>query len=152
MAAPAQPTSSRLPSQLTSFIGREREVAEVKRLVLGNRLVTLTGAGGCGKTRLALQVAGDLLDEFPDEVWMADLAPLSNAAFVPNVIAAVLGFPEQPGRSLQDTLAESLRPRVLLLLLDNCERVWRARRLRRKTTAGRPACLARPNRSLGVYG
>jgi non-specific serine/threonine protein kinase len=115
--------SNNLPPQLTTFIGREREITEVKRLLRSARLLTLTGSGGCGKTRLALQVAGDLIKDFSDGVWLVDLASLSNPAFVAQAIGTILGIPEQPGRELEDTLADSLRPRRLLLLLDNCEHV-----------------------------
>jgi predicted ATPase/DNA-binding CsgD family transcriptional regulator len=123
MANPQVARFNNLPIQLTSFIGREREISEVKHLLLGTRLVTLIGVGGCGKTRLALQVANGLLGEFADGVWMVNLAPLSDPALVPQAVATALGIPEQPGRALKDTLADALRPRVLLLLLDNCEHV-----------------------------
>ena len=118
---PPVPRRHNLRTQLTSFIGREREIDEIKRLLGTTRLLTLTGTGGCGKTRLALRVADDLLNEAPDGVWVVDLAPVSNRAVVPQTVAAVLGIPEQPRRQLQQTLAASLRSRSLLLLLDNCE-------------------------------
>ena len=85
------------------------------------RLLTLTGSGGCGKTRLALQVAPGVLQEFPDGVWLAELAPLSDSSLVPNAVASALGVPEQPGRGLTQTLADSLRPKSALIILDNCE-------------------------------
>lgn len=85
------------------------------------RLLTLTGSGGCGKTRLALQVAPGVLQEFPDGVWLAELAPLSDSSLVPNAVASALGVPEQPGRGLTETLADSLRPKSALIILDNCE-------------------------------
>ena len=110
-----------LPLQLTSFIGREKETAEVRRLVSTGRLVTLTGAGGSGKTQLAVEAADGLLDEFADGVWLVELAPLADATLVPETVAAVLGHREVPGRSVLDVLLEQLRPRQLLLLLDNCE-------------------------------
>ena len=115
-----------LPRQLTSFIGREREIAEVRRLLTTTSLVTLTGAGGSGKTRLALQVAADVLDEYPDGVWAVELAALSNPDLVPQAVAAALGVPEQPGRAVRDTLAGALRPKTLLLILDNCEHLLAA--------------------------
>ena len=110
-----------LPLQLTSFIGREREKAEVRELLLTSRLLTLTGAGGAGKTRLALQVAAEVLEEFPDGVWFVDLATLSDPALVAHAVAKVLHVTEQPGRPIEDTLADALRDKHLLLLLDNCE-------------------------------
>lgn len=110
-----------LPLQLTSFIGREREKAEVRDLLLASRLLTLTGSGGAGKTRLALQVAAEVLEEFPDGVWFVDLATLSDPVLVAHAVAKVLNVTEQPGRPIEDTLADTLRDRHLLLLLDNCE-------------------------------
>jgi non-specific serine/threonine protein kinase len=110
-----------LPIQLTSFVGRERELAEVRQLLTTTRLLTLTGAGGCGKTRLALQVAAGLLDAFADGVWLVDLAPLNDPALVPQAVALALGIREAPDHPLLTTLAEALRARHLLLLLDNCE-------------------------------
>ncbi len=110
-----------LPQQLTSFIGRQREIEEVKRLLTTTRLLTLTGAGGCGKTRLALEVAVGLLEAYPDGVWLVELAALSDPALVPQAVASVLGVAEEPGRSLTQTLAETLKAKSLLLVLDNCE-------------------------------
>jgi predicted ATPase/class 3 adenylate cyclase len=110
-----------LPIQLTSFIGREREIAEVKHLVSTTRLLTLTGTGGCGKTRLALQVAWGLLGEFTDGVWLVELAALSDPMLVPITMASAVGCREQPGRALAETLADYLWPKSLLLVLDNCE-------------------------------
>jgi predicted ATPase/class 3 adenylate cyclase/DNA-binding SARP family transcriptional activator len=115
-----------LPLQLTRFIGREREMAEVKRLLQTARLLTLTGAGGCGKTRLALQVAADLLEEYPNGVWLVELAALTDPALVPQTVAATWGVREEPGRPLIQTLMDYLRPRSLLLVLDNCEHVLAA--------------------------
>jgi predicted ATPase len=110
-----------LPIQLTSFIGRERELAEVKRLLTTNRLLTLTGVGGCGKTRLALQVAADLVAEYADGVWLVELAALADPSLVTQAITSVFGVREEPRRPLMETLANYLRPRQLLLVLDNCE-------------------------------
>ena len=110
-----------LPLQLTSFVGRERELVEVGRLLARHRLVTLTGAGGCGKTRLALQAAADGLDAWPDGVWFVDLAPLTDPALVPQAALAALGLGEAPGRPPLERLTDALRPGRALLLLDNCE-------------------------------
>ncbi len=115
-----------LPVALTSFVGRERETAEVTRLLSGTRLLTLTGAGGCGKSRLALEVARGALEGARDGVWVVELAALSDANLVPQAVAAVLSVPEQPGRSVSDTLAEVLRHKTLLVVLDNCEHLLAA--------------------------
>lgn len=115
-----------LPRQLTSFIGREREMAEVKQLLHTTSLLTLTGAGGCGKTRLALQVAADLLEEYPDGVWLVELATLADPTLVPQTVASALGVREEPGRPLFATLSDYLSPKHLLLVLDNCEHLVEA--------------------------
>jgi hypothetical protein len=115
----AQPHN--LPLQLTRFIGREQQLAALAHRFAATRLLTLTGAGGCGKTRLALQTAAELVDDFADGVWLVDLAPLTDPALVPQMVAAVLGVREQPGRPLLATLTAALRHKTLLLLLDNCE-------------------------------
>jgi predicted ATPase/class 3 adenylate cyclase/DNA-binding CsgD family transcriptional regulator len=112
-----------LPVQLTSFIGREIEIAQVRKLLGDNRLVTLTGAGGSGKTRLAFQVAAEVVGEYPDGVWSVDLAPLGDPSFVPAAIASVLGVVESTFQPLSQTIAGLLRAKKLLLLLDNCEHV-----------------------------
>ena len=112
-----------LPAQLTSFIGREREMADLERLLASTRLLTLTGAGGCGKTRLALEVARQLLDRFPDGVWLADLAPLGEPSRVAHIVASVVDIRQAPGRSLVESMVDQLRHRRTLLLLDNCEHV-----------------------------
>jgi class 3 adenylate cyclase len=115
-----------LPAQLTSFIGREQAMAEVKQCLATSRLVTLTGSGGCGKTRLALQVAADLLEEYAGGVWLVELAPLVDDALVPQTVASALGVREEPGRGLTETLVEYLKPKALLLILDNCEHLLTA--------------------------
>ena len=112
-----------LRAATTSFVGREFEAGEVHAAVKAHRLVTLTGVGGVGKTRLALEVAGRLVDEFPDGVWFFELAALSDPAAVPDAVAAVLGVTQQPGRSVADSVAAALEGRVRLLVFDNCEHV-----------------------------
>lgn len=107
----------------TSFIGRESEAGEVQAAVKADRLVTLTGVGGVGKTRLALEVAGRLVDEFPDGVWFFELAAVSDPAAVPDAVAAVLGITQQPGKTVAESVATALEGRVRLLVLDNCEHV-----------------------------
>ena len=115
-----------LPIQLTSFIGRTREIAEVKRLLCTTRLVTLTGAGGAGKTRLALQAVADVVESYPDGVWLAEFAPIADPALVSKTVASALNVPEQPGREMTETLINALRPKTLLLVLDNCEHLLEA--------------------------
>jgi predicted ATPase len=110
-----------LPYQLASFIGREQEIAQLKELVTANRLVTLTGAGGAGKTRLAIEVASRLSDAFPDGVWLVELAALSDPRLVPQAVAQALEVKEQPARPLIETLSDYLASKKLLLVLDNAE-------------------------------
>jgi predicted ATPase/class 3 adenylate cyclase len=110
-----------LPPQFTNFIGRKREMSEVKQLLSMSHLVTLTGAGGAGKTRLALQVAADVLELYEDGVWLVELAALSDRALVPKAVALALSVREEPGRPLIATLTDFARPKALLLILDNCE-------------------------------
>ena len=107
----------------TSFIGRESEVAKVEAAVRAHRLVTLTGVGGVGKTRLALEVAAQLADEFPDGVWLFELAAVADPAAVPDAVAAVLGITQQPGKTVSESVAAALEGRVRLLVFDNCEHV-----------------------------
>jgi len=109
-----------LPRLLTSFIGREREIADVKSR-LGSRLLTLTGPGGTGKTRLSLHLAADLLANFPDGVWLLELAPITEPALAMQALATILGVREEAGRPLLATLGDHLRPRRALLVFDNCE-------------------------------
>jgi len=110
-----------LPIPLTSFIGREREIEEVKLLLSSTRLLTLTGSGGIGKTRLAIQAANDLIKSYKDGVWWVELAPLIDDALVPQVVAQVLGVRESPGEPLIESVKNFLREKQLLLVLDNCE-------------------------------
>ena len=110
-----------LPTQPTTFIGRGPQITEIIEILEENRLVTLTGAGGAGKTRLAIEVAGRIATVFSDGVWYVDLAPITHPEVVPVAVARALGLPDQPGRSIGDTLKAHIRDRQLLLLLDNCE-------------------------------
>jgi predicted ATPase len=112
-----------LSVQTTSFVGRESEIKQVSELVRAHRLVTLTGVGGVGKTRLALQVAAGLVSEFPDGVWLVELAPVGDPAAVPDVAAAALGVLPQAGVSMTARVVEALSGRRLLVVLDNCEHV-----------------------------
>jgi predicted ATPase len=112
-----------LPVQATSFVGRESEVKQVSDLVRAHRLVTLTGVGGVGKTRLAMQVAAGLVTEFPDGVWLVGLAPVEDSAAVPDLVAAAVGVIPQAGVPVTRSVVESLSGRRLLMVLDNCEHV-----------------------------
>jgi predicted ATPase/class 3 adenylate cyclase/DNA-binding CsgD family transcriptional regulator len=113
--------SPHLPVQLTSFVGREAELTQVRELLSQNLLVTLTGAGGVGKTRLAVQIAAHLAGEFADGVWYVDLAPITDPEVVPIAVTRALGLPDQPGRSTMDTLTRFVAERRMLVVLDNCE-------------------------------
>lgn len=110
-----------LPIQLTSFVGREQEMDEIRGLLRSVRLVTLTAMGGTGKTRLSLQVGADLIDEFADGVWFVELAPLSDARLVPQALATILGIKEQPDESITSTVVKRVGDKEMLLILDNCE-------------------------------
>lgn len=118
---PREAMLTNVPIPLTSFIGRQRELEEVKRLLFNTRLLTLRGAGGCGKTRLAIQVATDLVERFKDGVWWVELAPLMDEMLVPQVVASALGIREMANQSLIEALTSFLREKNLLLVLDNCE-------------------------------
>ncbi len=115
-----------LPIQLTSFIGREQEIARIKTLVEHHRLVTLTGSGGVGKTRHSLQVAAEVLDAFPDGVWLVELATISSPELVPQALESVLGLQGDQGRSQAARLQDYLQSKTVLLLLDNCEHLLEA--------------------------
>src|SRR6185295_15447678 len=144
-----------LPATMTSFVGRRDEMEEVGRLLGSARLVTLMGAGGCGKSRLSFQVARNLLESFPDGAWLVELASLSDASLVPQRLAAVLGAREEPGRPISDTLREWVGSRALLILLDNCEHLTAAcRALAAELIAACPKVqiLATSREALGVPG
>jgi len=114
--------ATRLPAQLTSFVGRDAQLTQLRELLGQNRLVTLTGAGGVGKTRLAIQVAAQMAGEFGDGVWYVDLAPITDPELVPVTVARALGLPDQPGRSTMDSLLRFVRDRQLLVVLDMHQR------------------------------
>ncbi|MFQ5340095.1 MAG: tetratricopeptide repeat protein [Anaerolineae bacterium] len=121
MRAPEDVSTNNLPVSLTSFVGREREMAEIKQHLSTARLLTLTGPGGCGKTRIALEVARDQLGTYANGVWWVELAPLQDPVLVTHEVASALSVHEAPGRPLTEVLADHLRPRHALLVLDNCE-------------------------------
>src|SRR5882757_1938616 len=118
--------SGNLRPATTSLIGRESEVDAIKTAVRSHRLVTLTGVGGVGKTRLALEVAAHLADEFPDGAWVFELAAVTDPASVPDAVAAVLGITQQPGKTVSESVAAALEGRSRLLVFDNCEHVLNA--------------------------
>ncbi|MGI8808524.1 MAG: BTAD domain-containing putative transcriptional regulator, partial [Acidimicrobiales bacterium] len=116
-----QPTATNLPPERTSFVGREDQIDDLRLLLGSARLVTLTGPGGVGKSRLAVRVAASLLGDYPDGVWLVELAGLGDATLVPQQILSVLGQPEAPVSSATDALARHLADRSSLLVVDNCE-------------------------------
>jgi predicted ATPase len=115
-----------LPLQLTSFVGRGSQITAVKELLSRSRLVTLTGAGGIGKTRVALEVASQVMPEYEDGVWLVELAGLTDPELVPHAVLAALGFMGQPGRAPSESLINLLAARQLLCALDNCEHLVEA--------------------------
>ncbi|HEY5307455.1 MAG TPA: adenylate/guanylate cyclase domain-containing protein, partial [Casimicrobiaceae bacterium] len=119
-------TPNNLPQQVTSFVGREREVDEVTKLLAQTRLLTLTGVGGLGKTRLSLRVAADVVDNYPDGVWFVELAALTDAARVAQAVASTIGIKEDAGRPVVEALVKYVKDRCLLLILDNCEHLVQA--------------------------
>ena len=144
-----------LPIQLTSFVGRRAELSTVKRLIAESRLVTLTGAGGVGKTRVALEVARQTVDKYPDGAWLVELAPLANPDLVPNVVLAALGFGSQPSDTPLQSLISSLKEREMICILDNCEHLLGAcARLADALLRGCPRVriLATSRELLGVSG
>jgi non-specific serine/threonine protein kinase len=148
-----------LPIESTSFVGREREITELRQRLVGvpsaPRLLTLTGTGGCGKTRLALQVAASLVPEYPDGVWLVGFAPLGDPALVDRAVAAALGVRELASEPIRSTLVSFLRGRQLLLVLDNCEHLIDACSLLADwvlQTCPRVRILATSREMLGVPG
>jgi predicted ATPase/class 3 adenylate cyclase len=123
---PVAEIPNNLPQQVNAFLGRERELAEVKAMLQQARLVTLLGMGGLGKTRLSLQVAAELMADFPDGVWFLDLAPINDPMLMVGEAAQVLEVREEPGRPLLQTVCAHLKPRRVLLILDNCEHLVKA--------------------------
>ncbi len=121
LRTPTRVNTHGFPVQLSSFVGRGAQMADVRALLADSRLVTLTGAGGAGKTRLAAEIAARLVSEFTDGAWYVDLAPISHPAVVPVTVARALGLPDQPGRSTTDTLVRFIDDRQMLVVLDNCE-------------------------------
>jgi predicted ATPase/DNA-binding SARP family transcriptional activator len=144
-----------LPAQLTSFIGREKEIAQVKGMLSSHRLVTLTGSGGTGKTRLSLRVGGELLEQYPDGVWLVELAPLAEPELVVQSVARALGMRLEAGAQALLLLEDYLEQKHLLLILDNCEHLVEA--CARLADALLKACphlhiLASSREGLGIEG
>ncbi|MEP7147074.1 MAG: tetratricopeptide repeat protein [bacterium] len=110
-----------LPVQLTSFIGREKEIKEIKKVTAETRLLTLTGSGGTGKTRLSLQVGADIIDDFVNGVWFVELAGVQDPGILPQLIANIFGIKDQQGKSQEDNLIDYVKDKKMLIILDNCE-------------------------------
>ena len=152
---PVRQIANNLPAQLTSFVGRARELAELKGLLQQARMVTLLGMGGLGKTRLSLQLAVEQMAAFPDGVWFLDLAPLRDGALVPSAAAQALGVREEPGRPLLQALQAHVQGRRLLLILDNCEHLLApAARLAHALLQAAPqlSCIASSREALRLPG
>src|SRR3990172_6632296 len=143
-----------IPAVLTSFVGRKREIAEIPQLLASTHLLSLVGAGGCGKTRLALRVAAELTDQYIDGVYWVEFARLTDSALVPQAVAKVLNVFEQSGTPLMDTLLGLLGDRQILLVLDNCEHLLGACAQLVEAFAGCPRIkiLATSREPLGVIG
>ena len=119
-------TPNNLPQQVTTFVGRKREQSEAKAALAKARLLTLSGIGGLGKTRLSLQIAADVVGDYPDGVWFVEFAPIADERLVPQAVATVLGVKEETGRPVVEALIKHVRDRKLLLVLDNCEHLVQA--------------------------
>ena len=144
-----------LPVQLTRFIGREREMSNLKDHLDTNRLLTLSGTGGCGKTRLALQVAGDVVDRYPDGVWLVEMAAVTDPALIPRVVSSVLAIRQQSGKTIIATIVDAIGRKKHHLLLDRCEHIAAAAAdLVAAVLAACPevAVLATSREPLGVAG
>jgi predicted ATPase/DNA-binding winged helix-turn-helix (wHTH) protein len=144
-----------LPVPLTNFIGRDREISDLVQLTASTRLLTLTGAGGCGKTRLSLELAAKVLDRFPDGVWVVDLAAVNNPSLVTPTVAAVLDVREGPHRPIRDALREYVHGRQMLVVLDNCEHLMTACAELAESllrAAARLCILATSREGLGITG
>ena len=144
-----------LPAQLTSFVGRERELGELQALARAHRLVTVIGTGGTGKTRLMLQATADLVGEQPDGVWLVELAPISDPEHVVQAVARGLGIREEPGRPLIETVVDYLRTKSMVVLLDNCEHlIGNVAELAEQllATSPRVSLIATSREALGVTG
>jgi len=153
----SKPTNSprtNIPAVLTSFVGRKREIAEIQQSLASTHLVSLVGAGGCGKTRLALRVAAELSDQYSGGVYWVGLARLIDSTLIPHAVAKVLNVVEQPGNPLMDTLLDLLGDRQMLLVLDNCEHLLGACAQLAEAFAGYPniKVLATSREPLGVIG
>ena len=151
--APAQ--THNLPQPLSSFVGRDQQLVELKGLLRKTRLLTLTGSGGCGKTRLAMHTAAELTGEYPDGVWLVEFAALADPQLVPDAVARAFGLKEQPGKALAQTIADHLASRNLLLVLDNAEHVLEASaQLSHALLGACPALriLATSRERLGIVG
>lgn len=147
--------TANLPTQLTSFIGRENELHALTRLLQDHRIVTMTGSGGCGKTRLSIQVAVDVQAGFPDGVWFVELAPLADPAFVPQTVVATLHLRQDSQRTTLQVLSDYLRSKKTLLVLDNCEHVIEScAQLSESLLRGCPRLkiLATSREALGIAG
>lgn len=123
LRGPKTDKQQHLPPQLTSFVGRGTEIETVRQLIADNRLVTLTGSGGVGKTRLAVRVAEKVVGDLADGVWYVDLSPITDSDVVPVTVTRALGLPDQAGRSTMDTLTRVVAGRQMLIVLDNCEQL-----------------------------
>jgi len=155
VARKAQRPPHNLPAELTSFVGRRGELAEIKRLLSGSRLITLTGTGGVGKTRLALRTGADVLRAFPDGVWLIELAALQEEALLAQAVANALGLQDQAGGWVVLSLSKYLAGKRMLLLLDNCEHLLNASAVLGETllhSCPELRILATSRQALGVAG